>query len=83
MDTSTRSATAAHRPADPAAAEVWDIAATVCDPEIPVLTIEDLGILRDARVGPGPAGTAPPLSSRPPIRAARRWTPSATTSSAP
>ncbi|MEH0108473.1 1,2-phenylacetyl-CoA epoxidase subunit PaaD [Tersicoccus sp. MR15.9] len=27
---------------------VWDIAATVCDPEIPVLTIEDLGILRDA-----------------------------------
>lgn len=33
-----------------AAAQVWDIAATVCDPEIPVLTIEDLGILRDARV---------------------------------
>jgi ring-1,2-phenylacetyl-CoA epoxidase subunit PaaD len=33
-----------------AAAEVWDIASTVCDPEIPVLTIEDLGILRDARV---------------------------------
>jgi ring-1,2-phenylacetyl-CoA epoxidase subunit PaaD len=32
------------------AAEIWDIAATVCDPEIPVLTIEDLGILRDARV---------------------------------
>ena len=31
-------------------AAVWDIAATVCDPEIPVLTIEDLGILRDARV---------------------------------
>jgi ring-1,2-phenylacetyl-CoA epoxidase subunit PaaD len=24
----------------------WDIAATVCDPEIPVLTIADLGILR-------------------------------------
>jgi ring-1,2-phenylacetyl-CoA epoxidase subunit PaaD len=24
----------------------WGIAATVCDPEIPVLTIEDLGILR-------------------------------------
>ena len=35
---------------DPAAALVWDIAATVCDPEIPVLTIEDLGILRDVRV---------------------------------
>lgn len=25
---------------------VWDIAATVADPEIPVLTIEDLGVLR-------------------------------------
>lgn len=34
------------RPADPAAAAAWDIAATVCDPEIPVLTIEDLGVLR-------------------------------------
>ncbi|MET3143529.1 UNVERIFIED_ORG: ring-1,2-phenylacetyl-CoA epoxidase subunit PaaD [Arthrobacter sp. UYEF2] len=30
--------------------QAWDIAATVCDPEIPVLTIEDLGILRDVRV---------------------------------
>src|SRR5688572_14677295 len=30
--------------------KAWDIAATVCDPEIPVLTIEDLGILRDVRV---------------------------------
>jgi ring-1,2-phenylacetyl-CoA epoxidase subunit PaaD len=38
------------RPSAPDAAQVWDIAATVCDPEIPVLTIEDLGILRDARV---------------------------------
>lgn len=28
-------------------ARAWDIAATVCDPEIPVLTIADLGILRD------------------------------------
>lgn len=27
----------------------WDIAAAVCDPEVPVLTIEDLGILRDVR----------------------------------
>ncbi|KAD4060215.1 1,2-phenylacetyl-CoA epoxidase subunit PaaD [Arthrobacter yangruifuii] len=34
------------RPADPAAAAAWDVAATVCDPEIPVLTIEDLGVLR-------------------------------------
>ena len=27
----------------------WDVAATVLDPEVPVLTIEDLGILRDVR----------------------------------
>lgn len=30
---------------------MWDLAATVCDPEIPVLTIADLGILRDALIG--------------------------------
>ena len=30
--------------------KAWDIAATVCDPEIPVLTIEDLGILRAVQV---------------------------------
>lgn len=29
---------------------VWDIAATVVDPEVPVLTIEDLGVLRAVRV---------------------------------
>ena len=39
------------RPADPAAAAAWDVAATVCDPEIPVLTIEDLGVLRRVEVG--------------------------------
>lgn len=38
------------RPLAPDAAAAWDIAATVCDPEIPVLTIEDLGILRDVAV---------------------------------
>lgn len=38
------------RPSDAAAAQAWDIAATVCDPEIPVLTIEDLGILREVRL---------------------------------
>ncbi|WP_407670755.1 1,2-phenylacetyl-CoA epoxidase subunit PaaD [Nesterenkonia sedimenti] len=36
------------RPSAPADAEVWDIAATVNDPEIPVLSIADLGILRAA-----------------------------------
>ncbi|MDQ1059925.1 ring-1,2-phenylacetyl-CoA epoxidase subunit PaaD [Arthrobacter globiformis] len=39
--------------------KAWGIAATVCDPEIPVLTIEDLGILRSVRLfddgGPVPA----------------------------
>ncbi|WP_198318259.1 1,2-phenylacetyl-CoA epoxidase subunit PaaD [Arthrobacter sp. YN] len=35
----------------------WDIASTVCDPEIPVLTIEDLGILRGVRVVPAAAET--------------------------
>ncbi len=30
--------------------KAWDLAATVCDPEIPVLTIADLGILRGVRV---------------------------------
>lgn len=32
-------------------AHLWKLAATVVDPEIPVLTIEDLGILRDVEVG--------------------------------
>ena len=31
----------------------WDAAATVVDPEIPVLTIADLGVLRDVRVQDG------------------------------
>jgi ring-1,2-phenylacetyl-CoA epoxidase subunit PaaD len=30
--------------------EVWDLAATVLDPEVPVLTIEDLGVLRAVEV---------------------------------
>jgi ring-1,2-phenylacetyl-CoA epoxidase subunit PaaD len=30
--------------------EIWDIAATVVDPEVPVLTIEDLGVLRGVRL---------------------------------
>jgi len=32
---------------------VWDIAATVVDPEVPVLTIEDLGVLRNVTVDGG------------------------------
>lgn len=42
---------ASRRPVEPQAAEVWDVVAQVTDPEIPVLTIADLGILRDAMVG--------------------------------
>lgn len=32
-------------------ARAWDAAAAVCDPEIPVLTIADLGVLRSVSVG--------------------------------
>jgi len=31
----------------PTRTRAWDVAATVLDPELPVVTIEDLGILRD------------------------------------
>jgi ring-1,2-phenylacetyl-CoA epoxidase subunit PaaD len=43
------------RPQDAASARVWDIAATVNDPDIPVLSIEDLGVLRSAEVVDGAA----------------------------
>lgn len=36
-----------------ASQRAWDLAARVCDPEVPVLTIEDLGILRDVAVDEG------------------------------
>ena len=42
--------TTAARAEKTAEQRAWDIAATVCDPEIPVLTIADLGILRDVKV---------------------------------
>lgn len=35
------------RPADEASLRAWRVAATVSDPEVPVLTIEDLGVLRE------------------------------------
>ncbi|MFC5500873.1 1,2-phenylacetyl-CoA epoxidase subunit PaaD [Lysinimonas soli] len=34
------------RPTSARERAIWDIAATVVDPEVPVLTIEDLGVLR-------------------------------------
>jgi ring-1,2-phenylacetyl-CoA epoxidase subunit PaaD len=36
--------------ADPATRRAWRAAATVADPEVPVLTIEDLGVLREVTV---------------------------------
>jgi ring-1,2-phenylacetyl-CoA epoxidase subunit PaaD len=43
-----------HRSRDEALRErAWQVAAKVVDPEIPVLTIEDLGVLRDIKVENG------------------------------
>jgi ring-1,2-phenylacetyl-CoA epoxidase subunit PaaD len=36
----------------PAVVEVRAVVGTVPDPELPVITIEDLGVLRDVRIGP-------------------------------
>lgn len=52
---STLEAQARPRPANVEAARVWDAAATVLDPEVPVLTIEDLGVLRSAELIDGRA----------------------------
>ncbi|MBO1267696.1 1,2-phenylacetyl-CoA epoxidase subunit PaaD [Arthrobacter cavernae] len=46
--------------------QAWDIASTVCDPEIPVLTIADLGILRDVRLS-GNGETPDDGGSRPAV----------------
>ena len=43
---STAEAEARPRPTDARERAIWDLAATVVDPEVPVLTIEDLGVLR-------------------------------------
>ncbi len=46
--------------------QAWDIAARVCDPEIPVLTIADLGILRSVDVYDG--GAAGAASGKPAVQ---------------
>jgi ring-1,2-phenylacetyl-CoA epoxidase subunit PaaD len=46
------------RPTDAASAAAWDLAATVVDPEVPVLTIADLGVLRRTSVATSGAGAA-------------------------
>ena len=50
MTTATHAALARPRPTDAASLAAWTIAAQVVDPEIPVLTIEDLGVLRGVNV---------------------------------
>ena len=48
-------AVARPKPSSGEALRVWEIAATVLDPEVPVLTIEDLGVLRSAELVDGVA----------------------------
>ncbi len=51
MSTANLSAAGAGVPAPPAdKSAVWDAAARVLDPEVPVLTIADLGVLREVEV---------------------------------
>jgi ring-1,2-phenylacetyl-CoA epoxidase subunit PaaD len=51
----------------------WEVAATVVDPEIPVLTIEDLGVLREVREQDGKVSVdlTPTYSGCPAIDAMR------------
>lgn len=48
-------ATARPKPSGGEGAHIWDLAATVLDPEVPALTIEDLGVLRNAELIDGRA----------------------------
>jgi ring-1,2-phenylacetyl-CoA epoxidase subunit PaaD len=52
-------------PVEPGRSLAWDIAASVLDPEVPVLTIADLGILRSVedRAGDGVTVTITPTYS--------------------
>ncbi|WP_272946716.1 1,2-phenylacetyl-CoA epoxidase subunit PaaD [Arthrobacter sp. ERGS1:01] len=59
MDTMDRTAQAKTAQAKTAQQAAWDVAACVCDPEIPVLTIADLGILRSVEVFDGGAAGKP------------------------
>ncbi|KAB0684697.1 1,2-phenylacetyl-CoA epoxidase subunit PaaD [Burkholderia territorii] len=48
IDASTNAAPVTHRD-DPVLARAWDVLEAVPDPEIPVVSIRELGILRDVR----------------------------------
>jgi len=50
VSAATIEAVARPRPTDAAELAVWELAATVVDPEVPVLTIEDLGVLRSVTI---------------------------------
>jgi ring-1,2-phenylacetyl-CoA epoxidase subunit PaaD len=60
----------------PSLAQARAVAASVCDPEVPVLTIDDLGVLRGVRVH----DDAIVVTITPTYSGAPRWTPSATIS---
>ena len=45
-------------PTDPVLAQVWALLDDVADPEIPVVSLKDLGILRDVRHGTDEIGRA-------------------------
>lgn len=50
---------------DAATGELWDVVAAVPDPEMPPLTIADLGILRDIEIsGRGPGDDRPQVTVR-------------------
>lgn len=64
------------RPRPPAGTrerDLWDLAATVVDPEVPVLTIADLGVLRSVRLVNGAAVVeiTPTYSGCPAVEAIR------------
>ncbi len=52
-DTPREGCTTFHAPGEPRLAELRAAVAAVLDPELPMVTIEDLGVLRDVRVSNG------------------------------
>jgi len=61
------------RPETAAELAVWELAATVVDPEVPVLTIEDLGVLRRVAIDGSTVlvDITPPYSGCPAVDAMR------------